>query len=215
MTINEQLENLKNRVVECGKLLETEISLDEAVTLRDEMNTKTLRVNRIYNTLNLIPQKHSEFIAQMEFEPGTDFFNGKKNIYMAGNFGTGKTTLAYLICAVEKIDYRATFRLLRWGEFFSFETSATENIRASYDVDILIVDDFGSDDIVSEKIDNISRLKINELFDYRYANGLRTIFTTNATTANVRDRVSPQTLDRIFESCEMMKMVGESWRKSK
>lgn len=215
MNFKTYIESLETRISECEKELETDISLEKALSLRDEWNSKKIRANYARHTLKLIPQKHSEFISQMEFDEKRDYFNGKKNIYMAGNFGTGKTTLAYLICAIERIKTRASFGLLRWGDFFSFDDKAAENIRKAYDSDVLIIDDFASDDVASEKMDNISRMKINELIDARYSAAQKTIFTTNATPENAKARVSPQTIDRIFESCEFLKMTGESFRRKK
>lgn len=214
MTINEHVDILQKQIADCESRLEAEIGFDEAVSARDMWHISKRNLNYAKSVLARIPEKFSGVIRSIDFEAGATFFDGKANIFYVGTIGTGKTTQAYLVTAINAIRERLTFSMLRWGQFFTFTEKDAEDLARAMHVDILIIDDIASRDVSSEKMNEISGQKFDELIDYRYSHALRTIFTTNATTTEIKRRLSQPSVSRIFESCKIVEMTGEDRRKA-
>jgi DNA replication protein DnaC len=75
---------------------------------------------------------------------------------------------------------------------------------------ILIIDDFALTRVSEEYV--LPRLY--EVIDSRYCDGKQTIFTTNTgSRADIEAKTGKAIADRIFESCRVVNMTGESLRR--
>lgn len=117
------------------------------------------------------------------------------SLIIAGSVGTGKTHLA---CATAKfISYyeEKTIQIIRCS------TVSQNDMEDAKAVDVLVVDDIGRELGASEKAKTRISI-ISEIIEYRYRNGLKTIYTTNLKAQELIDKYGSHIIDRILESCK-------------
>src|SRR5690625_841790 len=138
-----------------------------------------------------------------------------KNLVLVGDFGTCKSHLAVII----------TKQLLRSGHtclFLSVPKLMTK-IKQTYsgsttfneadildliaDVDLFVLDDLGTEYTnFKNENDNWTHTKLFEVLDSR--SGKPTIFTTNLSSEQLREKVNSRNLSRIMENTEVIDMGG-------
>lgn len=214
MTLNEYAIELNTRENALREEIQTDVTLERAREIQGELDRIFQKRSSARGALSKVPENFLAAVHSIEYKEDEDFFDGNVNIMLFGSVGTGKTTRAYHIAVVEKArNCQCRFELFRWGEFFtsSFGAEYANRLQIVADIDLLIIDDFASQD----SMNSAAQYRIDELINTRYAHSRRTIFTTNATPGEMKARVSVPSYDRIFESCKKVAMTGESRRKNK
>jgi len=81
-------------------------------------------------------------------------------------------------------------------------------IRKYKTAELLVIDDFGA-----ARITEWADEKLFEIVDYRYAQELPIIFTTNITPAELKTKIDNRTFDRISEVCSFVSVTAPTQRK--
>lgn len=141
------------------------------------------------------------------------------NLLLVGDYGTGKSHLA---AAVTKELMNAKYTCL----FLSVPKLITK-IKESYDkqsnfneadilniiadVDLFVLDDLGTEYTnLTKDNDNWTHTKLFEVLDSR--SGKPTIYTTNLTGEQLREKVNSRNLSRILDQTEVIEMKGPDYR---
>ena len=124
-----------------------------------------------------------------------------KNIGLFGNTGVGKTFLTEamankLINLGNIVMFTSSFNLNNvFMEYHKAFEDSKQNIIAPYlDCDVLIIDDLGTEPIYKNVTLEYLYLIVNE----RFNSGKSTVFSTNLTTSEFRDRYGERILSRIL-----------------
>ena len=144
-------------------------------------------------------------------------------IYLYGASGVGKSHLT--ACMANKLmeNYytvlytnfseiskriRGTFNKKREGET---EQAFIEKLA---NIDFLFIDDFGTERLQKGEEDLWLQEKVFDIINKRYNNNKPIIFTSNYSMSEmISERgLAPKTIDRIAETCEVMQLVGKSYR---
>lgn len=146
--------------------------------------------------------------------------NDGNNLYLYGNSGTGKTTLATLI-ARQYIRYAVADAGLEPIVYFIRTFEFLDQIRSQFDhptddfegtldivknVNLLIVDDLGA-----EKPSNWVSEKLLSIIDYRLGEMKSTIFTSNLDLSEMGKHLGDRIADRL-KTCQQLQFIGESKR---
>jgi DNA replication protein DnaC len=142
-----------------------------------------------------------------------------KGLWLFGDTGTGKTTLAMLVskAATEKGHSVAIYSLPKllarirrtydeeagsdsYGAFFERLTS----------VDLLHIDDFGA-----EKRSDWVLEQLYALVNERYEDERSIMLTTNLTVDKLEDQIGKRTVSRLTETCEQVPLFGADRRLDK
>lgn len=168
-----------------------------------------------------------------------NFLTVRKNIFIYGDVGTGKTALLW--CLVNEIyknhsttkNYK-TLQTMPYEfieprpEFkFSFVTSVDliESLRARFKRDCKL-EEWEKDCYDSAKMSKIllldelglqygterEHIEFFNLFNYRYENRLPTIATSNITPKQIQEKLGKRIYDRFFSDCQIFKLEGDSMR---
>lgn len=149
-----------------------------------------------------------------EFDP-----QSANNILLVGDYGVGKSHLAAATTKeLMKKGYKCLFlsvpKLLTkikqtYGGTTSFNEADILNLVES--VDFFVLDDLGTEytNMRSES-DNWTHTKLFEVLDSR--SGKPTIFTTNLTGEQLREKVNSRNLSRILDGTEVIEMLGTDYR---
>lgn len=147
-----------------------------------------------------------------------------KGLYLHGNFGCGKT---YIIaaCFNEFAKRGVKSAIVYWPEFLrslkaAFDTDFKEKFETIKEVDLLLIDDIGSENTTAWGRDEI----LGPILQYRMLEHLPTFFTSNLSfkeleehfsiTKNSVDGVKARRImERIKELTYEIKMIGENRRK--
>jgi DNA replication protein DnaC len=139
-----------------------------------------------------------------------------EGLWLMGDVGTGKTTLAMLVskAAVEAGRTVAIYslprllsRIRRTYDAETGEQSYLEFFRRLTEVDLLHIDDLGAEkrsDWVLEQLYAI----INE----RYESQRSVMVTTNLDQAALEEQIGPRTVSRLVEICEQLPLYGDDMR---
>lgn len=154
----------------------------------------------------------------------TDFCEGKaaKGVYLSGSFGVGKThLLAAIASSVTRSGY--TVALCFWPEVVSYlKTHFDESyayMQKLKDVDLLLIDDIGSESITNFTRDDIFLPLMQHRMNFQKA----TCFSSNLTqeqllthfslTANGEDKIrAKRIVERISSQAEEVLMKGQNRR---
>lgn len=146
-------------------------------------------------------------------------------IYLFGSVGTGKTELVACICnalvarlvPVIITNFLEISKKLRDSYNREVETE-NEIISRLAKVELLIIDDIGSEKLVKNNKESFMQEKIYDIVNRRYINKMPTIFTSNYSIQQLIDErgLEIRTADRIAEmSNAVMKLDGSSYRETK
>jgi len=164
-----------------------------------------------------IVKKAWDWVKLLEYTPMEQL----KGLFLFGGYGVGKTFLA--CCIAKEILLSTSFEV----EFFSvpemLERMRREQgrIRGSL-IDNLIVDRGDKitkkqvlilDDIGQERVTDWVAEQVFILINNRYENYLPTIFTSNCNSAELERNLGGAIISRIFEMCDILKLMGEDLRK--
>lgn len=149
----------------------------------------------------------------------------QNGLAIIGPIGTGKTHLAASIAnallqtgkrviCMPSVDMLAKIRAT-----YKEDGNDDEIMNDLKTADLLIIDDLGK-----EKATEWTSQTIYSIINARYENERPTVITTNYTLKNLVDRMTPSgsqdsitaaaAVDRLFETCIEVPMLGQSWRKS-
>lgn len=145
-------------------------------------------------------------------------------MYIFGDVGTGKTELVACICnqlmkqltPVILTNFLEISKKLRDTYNREIETE-NEIISKLAKVDLLVIDDIGSERLIKNGRESFMQEKIYDIINRRYANKMPTIFTSNYSIQDlINDRgLEVKTADRIAEmSNAVIKLEGTSYRET-
>ena len=168
----------------------------------------------------LSPYDNMEKIRQICVGLIEKFDTEKENLLLTGQTGLGKTFLCNCI-AKELLDNGFTvlyftapqlFKLFEESRFHreDMEDASKDMLDTLFDVDLLIIDDLGTE--------SISTITISDLFNVinsRYLNQTSTIISTNLTFSQLKERYSERVVSRIIGQYTLLKFYGEDIRKLK
>ncbi|WP_404453993.1 ATP-binding protein [Virgibacillus necropolis] len=142
-----------------------------------------------------------------------DAFDGKHNLLLTGNYGTGKSHLSISITKeLMELGYHCLFvslpKLLTKIKRTYNKEGVTEDELLDFirQVDLLVIDDIGS-----EQQTEWSTSKLFEIFDDR--TGKATIYTTNLNSTELKKRVNERNFSRMMENTEVVVMNGTDYRR--
>ena len=134
----------------------------------------------------------------------TGFYCGEQSMLaILGTPGTRKTQLAALLLRQEILQYGKDGQfitapdLVRTGKF-------VELIKRYTSVDILVIDDIGSD---ANDVEIVLRI-----VDARLNKKLTTIYTSNATPTQLKEIYGPRGFSRLMCNAEIVVLNGRDWR---
>lgn len=141
---------------------------------------------------------------------------------MCGYVGTGKTTMlraiSEMLTSIQTVDdgkFRSmapfSFRYITATELAEVLAESKATYHGIRNIKLLLIDDVGREP--KEILDYGNALyPFIDLMQYRYENGLGTIFTTNLTGAELRERYGERIADRMREKCFFVSFEGQSFR---
>ena len=176
------------------------------------------------NRLNLptrIARYAAKFYRNEKAIPKSKFeSNFEKSVFLTGDPGCGKTTLAICMMIYHLEQYFGTIERFQRNKTFIFETSPNILMNLRYAIslntaeeekkiieklkqaDFLIIDDFGS-----EKITDWALSIIYSIISYRYEEYKQTIYTSNLCLKRIARNFGDERITRrISEDCKIIEM---------
>ena len=145
-----------------------------------------------------------------------NFQRDKTNIILSGNAGTGKTYLSSCIAnrALENgktVYYTSAYRLFDTLEAVKFGRTTEENdadiAKYVYDVDLLIIDDLGT-----EFTTQFTSAAFFDIINSRLVSGKSTVISTNLSLEGINDLYSQRITSRIMGDYKAITLYGEDIR---
>lgn len=158
------------------------------------------------------------------FYDNYEVFNSMKGLYLHGSFGSGKTFLIASLFNELKINKNATTEVVYFPDLLRNMkedfSMVEEKINYLENVDLLLIDDIGAENVTSWGRDEI----LGTILQYRMNNKLPTFFTSNLTigelennlalTKNSEDKVKARRIiERIKQLTEDLELVSINRRK--
>ena len=136
---------------------------------------------------------------------------GKKNLLIYGNTGTGKTFLSHCI-AKEALDKGLTVIYLTAPEFMDIASDSEfkhkdDPYKDMMETELLIIDDLGTELMNSFVVSAVYRL-INE----RLLSERRTVISTNLFPSDIAERYNERVFSRIAGNYQLIRMTGPDLR---
>lgn len=138
----------------------------------------------------------------------------KKNIFLNGTVGTGKTFLS--ACITKELSKKGIgviykkaseiFRTLNDDEFGRLEDSKSK-LKEIFDSKVLVIDDLGT-----EFLSGKNASKLYEIIERRLLNGVSTIISTNFTKDEIIENYTDRVYSRIKGNYEVITLVTEDIR---
>ena len=172
--------------------------------------------NRIYHD----PVKVAAIMQQLR--PGWQYsdtelkainamFNGTKWVLLAGNMGTGKTTLLRLFAQAYGIIERQQVKLYSTAKFCLEYGNSGEQAILDNEHGLMCIDDLGVEPKTQNRYGTVSD-PISTLLFLRYESKARTFCSTNLDAAKLKARYGNRLADRFKEMFEVVAFTGESKR---
>jgi DNA replication protein DnaC len=139
-----------------------------------------------------------------------------RGLWLEGDVGTGKTTLAMLVSkhAIEAGHSVAIYslprllaRIRRTYDADARELSYLEFFKRLTSVDLLHLDDLGA-----EKRSDWVLEQLYAIVDERYAANRAMVVTTNMNVADLEEQIGQRTVSRLAEMCETLPLFGSDHR---
>lgn len=162
---------------------------------------------------NYIPPTKELEQSKRDIEKYIGNFNGKGNLLLHGNYGTGKSHLSIAVTkALMDQGYNCLFlslpKLLTKIKDTYNNNGITEDelLEAIQKVDLLVLDDIGA-----EHHTEWVNAKLFEVLDDRA--GKATIYTTNLNSKELRTKINERNFSRMMETTEIIAMNGPDYRR--
>lgn len=143
-------------------------------------------------------------------------------IYLFGNKGTGKSHLTACM-ANELMDNYYSVLYTNFTEISKYIRGTFRGNESEHDflerltnIDFLFIDDFGTELVTKNNEDLWLQEKVFEVINKRYNNNKPIIFTSNYSLRQLIEErgLADKTIDRINEMCTILKLNGDSYRKT-
>lgn len=144
-------------------------------------------------------------------------------IYLFGNKGTGKSHLTACMANELMNNYYSALytnfseisKYIR-GTFNKTSESEYDFLERLTNIDFLFIDDFGTELVTKNDQDLWLQEKVFEVINKRYNNNKPIIFTSNYSLRQLIEErgMADKTIDRINEMCTILKLSGNSYRKT-
>ena len=138
-------------------------------------------------------------------------FNGTKWVLLAGNMGTGKTTLLRLFAQAYGIIERQQVKLYSTAKFCLEYGNSGEQAILDNEHGLMCIDDLGVEPKTQNRYGTVSD-PISTLLFLRYESKARTFCSTNLDAAKLKARYGDRLADRFKEMFEVVAFTGESKR---
>ena len=193
-------------------------SLRRASLLGDQYKNVSFEKTDLYNA------KYAAIFARCEkyCQVYKEVLEKGHGIYLFGDPGTGKTHIAACManalinkgCSVLYTNLNEISKAVRATYNKSAETELDFMLKLKK-IEFLFIDDFGTERVAKDNQDLWLQEKVFEIVNTRYNDKKPIIFTSNyALQEMVQDRgLSTKTADRIGQTCAIMELRGESYRK--
>lgn len=140
------------------------------------------------------------------------------NLLLLGNAGTGKTFVSSCIAnrALERgktVYYQTAYRLFEIFENAKFgkgDEDAPEIVKYVYDVDLLIIDDLGT-----EFVTQFTSATLFDIINSRITAGKSTVISTNLSFETLAEMYSQRITSRFMGEYKILQTLGEDIRKIK
>jgi len=167
--------------------------------------------------LGFNPENKEEYDSIKAFGEVFDI-EGKLDLFLMGNVGTGKTRLVIMagkdlikqglpVYFVNQAFLNRRIRDLRKAEGWDNSEQAYRNFNVLKKIHVLIIDDLGKGNITPEIVEYTS-----DLIEERIHEGYVTFITTNFQLEELEAIFLPSTIDRIKGSSLNIVLTGESYR---
>ena len=173
----------------------------------------------IFSNSKKITNAEERAIYEELYNYANNFNISKKGYIFSGGVGTGKTFLANCVCnqLSEKGFSVLSFSLGAYFNKIRFSTDEEEKlIQAVKDVDLLFIDDLGSEYINRENGKMWGEEKLFRLFDERYRTGKPILITTNLDAGEIKEHLKVKGVDKIYDrlksECKYREFSWESKR---
>ncbi len=167
--------------------------------------------------INKSPLQSAEQALKTMTELAKDYKNNKKNIYLYGPTGTGKTLLANCLTRALldqgiSVIYLTAFNLfdIASKKTFDHDLDANEDYDALFDCEVLIIDDLGS-----EQTNKFHRSLVFQLVNERIVRNRSTIITSNLSIGDIKDLYGERVFSRITSNYALIKLFGDDIRLTK
>jgi len=162
--------------------------------------------------------KIMQIVCDTAYSFAENFDQNHENLLIMGNAGTGKTFVSSCIAnrALERgktVYYQTAFRLFELFEDAKFgkgDEEAPDIVKYVYDVDLLIIDDLGT-----EFITQYTSAALFDIVNARITSGKSTVISTNLAFESLSDMYSERITSRFRGEYKILQTLGEDVRKIK
>lgn len=197
---------------------------EEAMILQSRLKNRKMREFFNYYSLindalkdatleNYEPTSQELAAAKEQITEYINQYDGKKNLLLHGNYGTGKSHLSVAVTKeLMQRGYECLFlslpKLLTKIKETYNDTAITEDelLKAIQRVDLLVLDDIGA-----EHHTQWANTKLFEILDDR--SGKSTIYTTNLNSKELRAQINERNFSRMMENTDIVTMNGRDYRR--
>ena len=160
--------------------------------------------------------KIMQIVCDTAYSFAENFDKNHENLLIMGNAGTGKTFVSSCIAnhALERgksVYYQTAFKLFQLFEDAKFgkgdESEAAEIVRYVYDVDLLIIDDLGT-----EFLTQYTTAALFDIINSRITSGKSTVISTNLAFEELSNMYSQRMTSRFRGEYKIIQTLGKDIR---